>query len=159
MTTLIWDGLIVQGQRPAWGGMRMSMARAAGGELEWHQTLNLGTMQPRQDIQLHKEIGTLPSGLHSDRCQCPDLMPPTPYGTVPYSDHWRLLRGVSLSHQTGSGTQRDVQTAEYSPETLRRPPREGSRCHTWWTAVATNFPRCAGMSAPARNDLLLTQER
>lgn len=80
------------------------MGRAAGGELEWHQALNLGKMQPRQYIQLHKEIGTLPPGLHSDRHQCPDLMPPTPYHTVPYSDRWRLLRGVSLSHQTGSRT-------------------------------------------------------
>lgn len=60
-------------------GVRMGMGQAAGGELEWHQALNLGKMQPRQYIQVHKDSGTLPSGPHSDRYQCLDLMPPTPY--------------------------------------------------------------------------------
>lgn len=55
------------------------MGQAAGGELEWHQALNLGKMQPRQYIQVHKDSGTLPSGPHSDRYQRLDLMPPTPY--------------------------------------------------------------------------------
>lgn len=96
MIRVIWDSLREQDQIPAWQDMRMGMGRAAGKELEWHQALNLGKMQPRQHFQLHKDTGTLPSGSCSGRRQCPCFMLLTPYHTVPYSHHWRFLRGVFL---------------------------------------------------------------
>lgn len=37
--------------------MRMGTGTAAGGELEWHQAMNLGKMQPRHTFSLRKKLG------------------------------------------------------------------------------------------------------